>query len=156
MGKRGVNWREFAAAAPDFAAAAERLLTQESGVAIGFLATVGRQLHLAPVCPIFCEPGVFLSAGRTTPKRRDLEEDGRYVLHAFLAANDEEFRIAGRAVLIGAPDERARVHAAIRFGAFDRGDPIFRLDITSAMWGYWENVGRPGTRPIRRIWRQPA
>ena len=149
-----MNWRDFAVAAPDFAAAGERLLTQESNVAIGFLATVGRQLHLAPVCPIFCGPGVYLSVGRTTPKRRDLEEDGRYVLHAFLAANDEEFRVAGRAVRIDAADERTQVHEAIRFGAFDREDPIFRLDIDSSMWGYWENVGRPGTRPIRRIWRQ--
>lgn len=149
-----MNWREFTTAAPDFAAAGERLLTQDSNVAIGFLATVGRQLHLAPVCPIFCGSGIYLSVGRTTPKRRDLEEDGRYVLHAFLAANDEEFRIAGHADRIDAADERTQVLAAIPFGAFDREDPIFRLDIDDAMWGYWENVGRPGTRPIRRIWRK--
>ena len=156
MAMAGVDWREFAALAPDFAAAGERLLTQESNVAIGFLATIGRQLHLAPVCPIFCDAGVYLSVGASTPKRRDLEQDGRYVLHAFLAANDEEFRIAGHAVRIDAASERDRVHAAIRFGAFDRDDPIFGLWIESSMWGYWENVGKPGTRPIRRIWRQSS
>jgi len=151
-----MDWAEFVMAAPDFAAAGERLLTLESNVAIGFLATVGRQLHLAPVCPIFCGGGVYLSVGRSTPKRRDLEHDGRYVLHAFLAANDEEFRVAGRALRIDAADGRTQVHAAIRFGAFDRDDPIFRLDIVSSMWGYWENAGRPGSRPIRQFWRQTA
>ena len=156
MATAGVDWREFAALAPDFAAAGERLLTQESNVAIGFLATIARQLHLAPVCPIFCDAGVYLSVGRNTPKRRDLEQDGRYVLHAFLAANDEEFRISGHAVRIDDARDRDQVHAAIRFGAFDRDDPIFRLGIESSMWGYWENVGKPGTRPIRRIWRQPS
>ena len=154
MAMAGVDWREFATLAPDFAAAGERLLTQESNVAIGFLATAGRHLHLAPVCPIFCGAGMYLSVGRTTPKRRDLEQDGRFVLHAFLAANDEEFRVGGRAVLIDAAHERDQVHAAIKFGAFDRDAPIFRLGIDSSMWGYWENVGKPGTRPVRRIWRQ--
>ena len=156
MTRSGVDWREFAVLAPDFATAGKRLLTQESNVAIGFLATVGTQLHLAPVCPIFSDAGVYLSVGRTTPKRRDLEQDGRYVLHAFLAANDEEFRVAGNAVLVDALSERDRVHADIKFGAFDRADPIFRLGIESSMWGYWENVGKPGTRPIRRIWRRPS
>jgi hypothetical protein len=148
-----MNWDDFARVAPDFGAAGARLLVKENGVAIGFLGTVHRRLHLAPVCPIFCTPGVYLSVGATTPKRRDLERDGRYVLHAFLAANDEEFRVSGHAVLVTNDAERARVHAAIRFGAFNPADPVFRLDIHDAMWGYWENVGKPGTRPIRRLWR---
>jgi hypothetical protein len=151
-----MDWHEFARTAPDFASAGLRLLTQPSGVAIGFLATVDRALHLAPVCPIFCDGAVYLSVGATTPKRRDLDRDGRYVLHAFLARNDEEFRIAGRASIVPAEDDRARVQSAIRFGAFGRDDPIYRLDVASAMWGYWENVGRPGTRPIRRSFPQRA
>lgn len=147
-----MNWDDFARAAPDFAAAGKRLLVKDNDVAIGFLATVHRRLHLAPVCPIFCPPGIYLSAGGTTPKRSDLERDGRYVLHAFLGENDEEFRVSGRAALVTDEAERARVHAAIRFGAFNRADPIFRFDVDGAMWGHWENVGKPGTKPIRRVW----
>jgi hypothetical protein len=146
-----LDWRELARAAPDFAAAGERLLIKDNGVAIGFLATVHRALHLAPVCPIFCDGGVYLSVGATTPKRRDLDRDGRYVLHAFLAANDEEFRVTGRAALVAAEADRLRVQNAIRFGAFGRDDPIYRLDIENVMWGFWENAGLPGTRPVRRI-----
>jgi len=149
-----VDWSEFAAQAPDFAAAGKRLLIRgDDGVAIGFLATIAQELHLAPVCPIFCGAGVYLSVGARTPKRRDLDADGRYVLHAFLADNDEEFRISGRGFLVVDTGERARVHAAIRFAAFGRTDPVYRLDVTASMWGYWENVGRPDTRPVRRHWR---
>jgi len=147
-----MNWDDFARVAPEFAAAGRRLLTPHGDVSIGFLATVGASLHLAPVCPIFCAPGVYLSVGRSTSKRRDLDRDGRYVLHAFLAANDEEFRIAGRGACVFDEAERERVHRAIRFGAFDRSDPVFSLDIESSMWGYWKNAGRPGTRPVRRLW----
>jgi hypothetical protein len=151
-----MNWTDFARTVPDFAAAGKRLLTPSDDVSIGFLATIGDSLHLAPVCPIFSDAGVYLSVGASTPKRADLERDGRYVLHAFLAANDEEFRIGGRAAYVAAEADRSRVHAAIRFGAFDRTDPVFVLDIEESMWGYWENAGRPGTRPIRRVWRNGA
>ena len=101
-----MKWVDFARAVPDFAAAGKRLLTPSGGVSIGFLATIGDSLHLAPVCPIFSDAGVYLSIGASTPKRADLERDGRYVLHAFLAANDEEFRIGGRAAYVAAEAER--------------------------------------------------
>lgn len=148
-----MNWSDFADAAPDFAIAGRRLLTPDGNVSIGFLATIGDALHLAPVCPIFCDRGIYLSVGATTPKRRDLAGDGRYVLHAFLATGDEEFRIAGRARYVLEQTERDRVHAAIRFGVFERTDPIFVLDIETSMWGYWEKAGQPGTHPVRRFWR---
>jgi len=149
-----VHWQAFAAAAPDFAAAGTRLLHRNSDIAIGFLATVWRALHLAPVCPIFCNGAIYLSVGAATPKRRDLDRDGRYVLHALLGESDEEFRIAGRARRIDDPAQRQRVQAAIRF-QYGAGDPIYRLDVHAAMWGYWENAGKPRTRPIRRHWTAP-
>jgi len=146
-----MDWHELERAAPDFAAAGIRLLAQGDGAPIGFLATAHRALHLAPVCPIFCDGAIYLSVGATTPKRRDLDRDGRYVLHAFLAPRDEEFRIAGRATLVADGGDRVCVQDAIRFGAFGRDDPIYRLGIDRVMWGYWENAGKPGTRPIRRL-----
>ncbi len=151
-----MNWGDFEREVPDFARAGVWLMTQPDGVAIAFLATIHRRLHVAPVCPIFCGAGVYLSVGRSTPKRGDLDHDGRYVLHAFLGANDEEFRVAGRARRIEGSSERGRVLSAIRFAAFDRSDPIYLLDIESAMWGYWENAGHPEARPIRKHWRQVA
>jgi hypothetical protein len=148
------TWSEFDGAAPELGAAGRRLLVGADGVAIGFLASVGARgaPHLAPVCPIFCGADLYLSAGAHTPKAGDLRGSGRYVLHAFLAANDEEFQVAGRAGEVLDPAERAAVHAAIRFGAFKTTDPIFRLSIERALWVYWERVGQPDTRAVRRRW----
>jgi hypothetical protein len=84
---------------------------------------------------------------------RDLRASGAYVLHAFLAENDEEFQVAGTAEEVTDGAERAAVHEAIPFPAFEKEDPIFRLGIDRSLWVYWENVGQPDTRPVRRRWR---
>lgn len=148
------RWAEFERSTPDLAASGRRLLVGADGSAIGFIATVSRDGYprLAPVCPIFCDRDVYLSIGIATPKRFDLRNSGRYVLHAFLGDNDEEFQIAGRAVLVAGTEERDRVHASIRF-SFKKEDPVFRLEIDRCLWGYWENVGKPNTRAVRRRWK---
>jgi hypothetical protein len=148
------SWSEFALAAPDFAATGRRLLVGSDGVAIAFLATANAEArpHLSPVCPIFCGDDLFLSAGGKTPKVRDLRENGAYTLHAFLAENDEEFQLAGSATEVVDAEARAAVHSAIPFPSFDETDPIFRFDIEGALWVFWERVGQPDTRPVRRRW----
>jgi hypothetical protein len=60
--------------------------------------------------------------------------------------------VAGRAGEIHDPAERASVHAAIPFAAFKTSDPIFRLSIERALWVYWERVGQPDTKAVRRRW----
>jgi hypothetical protein len=155
MARAALSWAGFEAAAPDFAAALQRRLHAGiDGVPIAWLATVsgaGRP-HLSPVCPIFRADDVYVIAGAATPKSRDLRATGVYVMHAFLGENDEETQVAGRADEVRSPDERAAVHAAVRFAAFKRDDPIFRLGIERALWTYWENVAKPDTRPVRRRW----
>jgi hypothetical protein len=149
-----VSWSDFEKAASDFATAGRKLLTGPDGVAIGFLASVSRSgaPHLSPVCPIFCGSHLYVSAGGHTPKAADLRASGTYVLHAFLAANDEEFQVTGRALELHDPAERAAVHDAIKFAAFKRADPIYRLSIDRVLWVSWERVGQPDTRAVRRRW----
>lgn len=152
------SWTHFEAAAPDFGAAGRRLLGGADGLPIGFLATAdatGRP-HLSPVCPIFAGRSLYLSAKGGSPKAGDLRANGCFSLHAFLGADDEEFQILGCAREVTAPDERERVHEAIAFGGFDRGDPVFELPVERALWVAWENVGQPDTRPIRRGWVEPG
>ncbi|MBI4640431.1 MAG: pyridoxamine 5'-phosphate oxidase family protein [Candidatus Tectomicrobia bacterium] len=149
------SWAEFKEQAPDLAAAGWRLLVGADGVAIGFLATVasdGRP-RMAPVCPIFANGNIYLSVGSKTPKRNDLARNRRYVLHAFLGKDDEEFQISGQAIEVTDPEERVAVHRAIKFGAYNTEDPIFLLDVERCLWAIWENVGQPNTRPIRKHWR---
>jgi hypothetical protein len=148
------SWSEFDKAAPEFGAAGRRLLVGPDGVAIGFLASVGAHgaPHLSPVCPIFSSTRLYVSAGAHTPKAADLRASGRYVLHALLGANDEEFQVAGRALEVSDPAECSAVHSAIPFAAFKTTDPIFQLSIERVLWVYWERVGQPDTKPIRRRW----
>lgn len=148
------SWARLAREAAEIAAAGERLLVGADGVAIGFLASAGANApHLSPVCPVFCDGALFVIAPAHTPKARDLREHGGYVLHAFLGASDEEFQVAGRALEVLGNTERAKVHAAVRFASFGREDPIFRLDIERALWVFWERVGQPDTRAVRKRWR---
>jgi hypothetical protein len=148
------SWADFEARAPELAAAGHRRLVGDDGVAIGFLATAAdaASIHLSPVCPIFCGAHLYLSAGRSTPKVRDLRRGGYFALHAFLGENDEEFQVAGRAAEATDEAERSAVHEAIPFQAFQRADPVFRLSIERALWVFWENVGQPDTRAVRRRW----
>jgi hypothetical protein len=105
------SWAEFESAAPELGAAGRRLLIGADGVAIGFLASAsaGGVAHLSPVCPIFGGENLYVSAGAHTPKAADLGATGRYVLHAFLGAHDEEFQVAGRAGEVVDPAERSAV-----------------------------------------------
>lgn len=151
------SWARFEALEPELAAAGRRLLVGADGVAIGFLASAGaRGPHIAPVCPIFSAGSLYLIAAERTPKARDLRERGAFALHACLGAHDEEFQIGGRAREVGERAERERVHGDVRFAAFGRDDPIFRLGVERALWVSWERPGQPGTRPVRRSWRLPA
>jgi hypothetical protein len=148
------SWTEFERVAPDFASTGRRLLVGADGVAIAFLATVSPPgtPHLAPVCPIFCGGHLYLSAGTRTPKVRDLRAGSPFTLHAFLGENDEEFQVSGSASEVIDPAERTAVHETIPFAAFQKDDPIFRLSIERALWVYWESVGQPGTKAIRKRW----
>ena len=148
------SWSTLVAEDPEMAAAARRLFGEDRGDAIGFLATVGADgvPHLAPVCPIFCRDHLYLVVAHASPKRRDLEATGRFVLHAFLGEGDEELQLAGRATRVDDAGERAAVHAVVRF-TFQPDDPIFRLGLGRALHVGWERPGQPGTRAVRRRWR---
>ncbi|NNL65670.1 MAG: pyridoxamine 5'-phosphate oxidase family protein [Myxococcales bacterium] len=148
------SFSSFQRSAPELATAGRRLLVGADGVAIGYLATASPAgaVHLSPVCPVFCGDDLYLIASLRTVKVRDLRRHGAYALHAFLGADDEEFQISGVAAEVRDPEERAAVHEAVPFAAFERGDPIFRLGIERALWVWWENAGRPDTRPVRQRW----
>jgi hypothetical protein len=156
-----VTWGEFEQRAPELATAGARLLggspDEASWLGIGFIATVRSDggPRLAPVSAIVTRGRLLVAA--VPPKRRDLERDGRYVLHAFLGADDAEFSVRGRARGVTDPElaEAAR-EAVAGTGIFS--DPaskeaLFELEIQGADGAVWENVGKPGTRPVRRTWR---
>ena len=92
------SWSEFAADEPRLAGAI-RALMQQYGPGLGYLATVradgGPRVH--PVSPVITDEGLFCFVV-DSPKRRDLERDGRYALHSFPPEDsDDEAYVAGRA-----------------------------------------------------------
>ncbi|GAB7049371.1 pyridoxamine 5'-phosphate oxidase family protein [Catenuloplanes indicus] len=92
------TWTAFATSQPGLAAAI-RTLMQQYGPGLGYLATVrsdgGPRVH--PVSPVITDEGLFCFIV-DSPKRRDLDRDGRYALHSFPPEDsDDEAYLAGHA-----------------------------------------------------------
>jgi len=144
-----VSWDRFAQATPTLAAQV-RALFEQYGQAFGYLATIrpdgGPRVH--PVSPVIADGGLFCFA-MPSPKRRDLERDGRYALHAYPAEqSDDEAYLAGRAVPVADDDRRTRLARLYRAAA-DVGWRLYELTIEVAMVTH-----RPGpvAPPEHRIW----
>src|SRR5262245_57257903 len=110
-----IAWSSFAASSPSLASDVRALLEQY-GQGFGYLATVrpdgGPRVH--PVSPVIAEGGLYCFL-MPSPKRRDLERDGRYALHTYPAEliNDEAY-VAGRARPVSDLARRSRVAHAHR------------------------------------------
>jgi hypothetical protein len=94
-----LTWGEFRAARPDLADAGRALFYQFS-VGLGFLATVrrdgGPRVH--PMCPVITDGGLYAFI-IPSPKANDLLRDGRYAMHGFPPAeNEDSIYLTGRAV----------------------------------------------------------
>jgi hypothetical protein len=104
------TWRDLTEQRPDLAEAGRELLYQ-FGVGLGFLATIrpdtGPRLH--PMCPILHDDRL-LAFIIPSPKLEDLRRDGRYALHCFPPADNEDaFYVTGRARILDDPELRATV-----------------------------------------------
>ncbi len=146
-----MRWHEFTEAEPAMAEVGLSLLYRENQGEVAILATVderGRP-RVAPVSPIFCEGGLYLSVGAHTPKARHLQHNGLYALHALVGADDLEFQISGSVREIDNGAEHERVVAAIPFPSFDASDPIFELLLERALTVTWT---KPATRGSKSAW----
>ena len=130
------NWSTFAEAAPDLASETRRLI-DGWGRGGGLLATVRDddlpRIHPVTVAVVDGRLYVFVIA--RSPKRIDLEVDGRYALHTHQdPAAPSEAALRGRARLVTDPDVRARVASGWAF-TVDDGYALFELDIEHAVLG---------------------
>ncbi|MDZ5447872.1 pyridoxamine 5'-phosphate oxidase family protein [Micromonospora sp. 4G57] len=152
------SWSEFAADEPRLADEI-RLLMQQYGPGFGYLATVradgGPRVH--PVSPVITDEGLFCFV-IDSPKRRDLERDGRYALHSFPPEeSDDEAYVAGRARPV---TDQARVARVAEIG---RAAPqvdwrLFEFTIDVAMLtrrGQSEATSRGGGQPAVQVWLDP-
>ena len=129
-------------------------LFHQYGLGFGYLATVrrdgGPRVH--PVSPIIADDAVFCFI-MDSPKRRDLERDGRYALHAYPGdATEDEAYLVGTARVVADLARRRRLSS--RYRAEPRVDwRLFELGIEVAM--FIEHVGPAQTRrPL--VWHAPV
>ncbi len=149
-GAVAVSWSGFALAAPALSAQV-RALFEQYGQAFGYLATIrrdgGPRVH--PISPVITDGGLFAFV-LPSPKRRDLERDGRYALHAYPAEHsDDEAYLAGRAVPV-ADTVRQTLVARLHRAAPDLAWRLFELRIEVATL---TRRPAPDVPPEHLIWR---
>jgi len=147
------SWSDFAVASPRLAADVRSLL-ELYGQCFGYLATVrrdgGPRVH--PVSPVIAEGGLYCFV-TLSPKRRDLERDGRYALHAYPAEHtDDEAYVTGRARPVSDELRRHRL-ARLHRAAPDIDWKLFEFEIDVAMLTHREHPGHPVEH---RIWHAPT
>ena len=132
------SWSEFEAAAPELAGAGWAILRRSGSASNdgdGLLATVRGDLapRIHPVSVALVDGHLYVFVLQSA-KLRDLEQDGRYALHAILDPEaPDEFMIRGRARRVDGP---AR-DAAIAVWSFTPDDSyiLFELLVESAVVG---------------------
>lgn len=149
---RSYTWSDFVGAAPGLAADV-RSLFELYGQCFGYLATVrrdgGPRVH--PVAPVIADGGLFCFV-TFSPKRRDLERDGRYALHAYPAEHSEdEAYLAGRARPVVDTMLRQRL-ARLHRASPDIDWRLFEFGIDVAMVTHRLRHHLP---PEHRVWRAP-
>jgi hypothetical protein len=153
------SWSDFAAAEPSLAAGIRALL-QQYGPGMGYLATVradgSPRVH--PVSPVITAEGLYCFIV-DSPKRRDLERDGRYALHSYPPEeSDDEAYVTGRAVRVNDPVVVARLGDALRASP-DVDWRLYELLIETATLRRHGSAGAlplsasPAVMPLSRTWR---
>ncbi|WP_432983357.1 pyridoxamine 5'-phosphate oxidase family protein [Dactylosporangium sp. CA-233914] len=143
------TWADFATAEPSLASAIRTLVCQY-GPGLGYLATVrpdgGPRIH--PVSPVITDEGLFCFV-LASPKRYDLDRDGRYSLHSFPATDsDDEAYLSGRATPV--TDETRITHLATLTRAADGIDwKLYELTVDVAMLVHHETP----TTSTRTVWK---
>lgn len=155
------SWTEFASDEPCLADSIRGLL-QQYGPGLGYLATVradgGPRVH--PVSPVITADGLYCFIV-DSPKRRDLERDGRYALHSFPPEDsDDEAYVAGRARPVTDQARVAELADALR--AAPHVDwQLFEFTVDVAMLtrrgeDLESLTGRPAERPAVQVWLDPT
>ncbi len=144
------TWNDLERESPEIARAGCRLLGE-----VAFLATVsarGRP-RLHPFCPALCRGSLWAFVMAQSPKRRDLDANGHFAIHALPGPEDEEFYVTGDAARVDDAQARSEVLAAMPYDDADEQHLLYELHLERALWTTWENFQKPGMRPVFRVWK---
>ena len=153
------SWQQFALAVPEMATQGRELLGlgKEFGDFEGGLAYLGTMRadggpRIHPISPVLHNGTLYAFVLRASPKCADLQRDPRYALHSWPRIlptgtfNDDEFYIAGRAILV--QDEAIRRAVAEGCGDDVQLGEVFALDLERVLL----KVRAPG-KPLYSTWR---
>lgn len=132
----GATWAEFEASSPEMAARGRELLYR-GGDGEAMLVTVrgDEAPRLHPVNAGIVDGRLYTFVQSKSAKRTDLDEDGRYALHAhYDPQKPHEFMVRGQAVPVTDEATRTAVAAGWFFNAKDH--PLYELLIDSALLGH--------------------
>ncbi|WP_426509110.1 pyridoxamine 5'-phosphate oxidase family protein [Dactylosporangium sp. McL0621] len=143
------SWADFAAADPALAASIRTLVCQY-GPGLGYLATVrpdgGPRIH--PVSPVITDEGLFCFV-LASPKRHDLDRDGRYSLHSFPSDDSaDEAYLSGRATPV-TDDVRTAGLARLMHAAPGIDWKLYELSVDLAMYVHYDTP----TTSTRTVWK---
>ncbi len=149
-----VSWAAFANENPELAAHGRKLIHQ-FGIGLGYLATVAPDgfPRVHPFCPILSGDGLYGFILQDSPKRRDLERDGRCGIHTFSPEDvDDEFYLAAIARRIDDAAMRERVNQDYQAPSGNRDEEVlFEFDLVRALGAEYE--ARPSWPPRYTKWR---
>ena len=146
------TWNEFAAAAPDLAASGLQLI-EARGHGEGLLATVRGETppRINPVSLAIVDGRLLIYLIVGSAKLADLEQDGRYALHAHQdEAVPHEFQVRGRAHAVTDPALQAAAAAVWPFEVDDTYR-LFEFDIAHAIIG--RRASADDWPPVYTSWR---
>ena len=154
---RQISWSELESRAPDTSRHGYDLIHQY-GIGLGFIATVrkdgGPRVH--PCCPIVYTGGLYVFILRNSPKRYDLDRDGRFALHSNPCADtDDEFYCSGIAKRVDAENLRSVV-ADVAKHDVQNDEVLYELCIDRALYTTWKNPRQPNTEPVYSKWVSDA
>jgi len=123
----------------------QRILTKYG---MAYLGTVrpdgGPRVHA--VTPFILAGSVYLGVMPDTPKRRDLDRDGRCVIHTLPGPNDAEVYLTGRARRLSAEQVEELIRQAPPNIRIARDTYLYEIDLERVNCTTFENLPS-GTRP---------
>jgi len=139
------TWHEFARAEPEMAKLGSRIFAKYG---IAYLATtrIDGAPRIHPVCPAIVDDRMILGIIPDTPKRRDLERDGRCAIHGLPGPNDAEICVSGTARGLSAQDVARLIELAPANVRIATDVAMFEIDIQQVSWTTYQTES--GSRPV--------
>jgi len=149
------TWGDFSTEQPEVAGWSRRILAKYG---LAYLATLrfdgSPRIH--PVCPIIAGGQLCVGLIRNSPKRADLDRDGRFSLHCLPGPRNAEILLTGTAHRLTS-NEVAALQKSAETNQLISDEPFwYRLDLGAVQWVTYDNKLKGRPLPTRASWQGVA